>query len=169
MPFLQIGLMIAAAFLVQALMGFFQIKNFAKHYREVRRRGRVLIGKNPRRFRSGSLMLIGLDSAGRVQEIRVMKGVSVFSRFRELSLGVGRPIEEIGADHDALQRLSRTERECLLNAYRNFINFKTHNLSVEDFDTSSVSIFSLPVFNSLLATGRSKVRKLMRECDRDAI
>ena len=82
MNVLILGIFIAAAFLLQALMGYFQIRNFAHNYHEVRQDGRVLIGKNPRRFRQGSLMLSGLDRDVRIQEIRVMKGFTVYSRFR---------------------------------------------------------------------------------------
>ncbi|MCP9304943.1 transcriptional regulator GutM [Lacticaseibacillus paracasei] len=149
MNILILGIFIAAAFLLQALMGYFQIRNFAHNYHEVRQDGRVLIGKNPRRFRQGSLMLIGLDHDDRIQEIRVMKGLTVFSRFRDVNQFDGELVAEVGADYTALQKLSRTERECFLNAYRNYVNYKTNNLSFEDFDTSRVSMFSLPIFNEI--------------------
>lgn len=149
MNVLILGIFIAAAFLLQALMGYFQIRNFAHNYHEVRQDGRVLIGKNPRRFRQGSLMLIGLDHDDRIQEIRVMKGLTVFSRFRDVNQFGGELVAEVGADYTALQKLSRTERECFLNAYRNYVNYKTNNLSFEDFDTSRVSMFSLPIFNEI--------------------
>lgn len=149
MNVLILGIFVAAAFLLQALMGFFQIRNFAHNYHEVRQSGRVLIGKNPRRFRQGSLMLIGLDQDDRIHEIRVMKGMTVFSRFRDVDRFDGESVAEVGADYTALQKLSRTERECFLNAYRNYVNFKTNNLSFEDFDTSRVSMFALPIFSEI--------------------
>ena len=149
MNILILGIFVAAAFLLQALMGYFQIRNFARNYHAVRQEGRVLIGKNPRRFRQCSLMLIGLDHDDRIQEIRVMKGLSVFSRFREVAQFDGELVAEVGADYTALQKLSRTERECFLNAYRNYVNYKTNNLSFEDFDTSRVSMFALPIFNEI--------------------
>ena len=149
MNVLILGIFVAAAFLLQALMGYFQIRNFAHNYHEVRQGGRVLIGKNPRRFRQVSLMLIGLDHDDRIQEIRIMKGLTVFSRFREVDRFDGESVAEVGADYTALHKLSRTERECFLNAYRNYVNYKTNNLSFEDFDTSRVSMFSLPIFSEI--------------------
>ena len=106
MNILILGIFVAAAFLLQALMGYFQIRNFARNYHAVRQEGRVLIGKNPRRFRQGSLMLIGLDHNDRIQEIRVMKGLTVFSRFREIAQFDGELVAEVGADYTALQKLS---------------------------------------------------------------
>ncbi|RXT30697.1 transcriptional regulator [Lacticaseibacillus chiayiensis] len=149
MNVLILGIFVAAAFLLQALMVYFQIRNFAHNYHEVRQGGRVLIGKNPRRFRQGSLMLIGLDPDDRIQEIRIMKGLTVFSRFREVDRFDGESVAEVGADYATLHKLSRTERECFLNAYRNYVNYKTNNLSFEDFDTSRVSMFSLPIFSEI--------------------
>lgn len=35
------------------------------------------------------------------------------------------------------------------DAYRNYVNYKTNNLSFEDFDTSRVSMFALPIFNEI--------------------
>lgn len=45
-PLVYLGLMLVAAFLLQGLFGFIQIKNFSENYRIMRQQGRVLIGKN---------------------------------------------------------------------------------------------------------------------------
>ena len=69
-----IGLIVVGAFLLQGLFGIFQIKNFSRNYRELRLLGpyRILIGKNPKRFFSGSLMLIAIDNDGNIKEARLM-------------------------------------------------------------------------------------------------
>jgi DNA-binding transcriptional regulator of glucitol operon len=146
---LILGLFVAGAFFIQAFMAFFQVRNFARNYHQVRQAGRVLIGKNPRRFRAGSLMLVGLDQEDRIGEIRIMQGLTVFSRFREMPGYEGMLIAELGADYEKLQKMGRTQRECLLNAYRNYVNYKTNNLSFEDFDTSGPNMLSLPVFSAV--------------------
>ena len=65
-----IGLIVVGAFLLQGLFGIFQIKNFSRNYRELRLLGpyRILIGKNPKRFFSGSLMLIAIDNDGNIKD-----------------------------------------------------------------------------------------------------
>ena len=68
--------------LLQALMGYFQIRNFAR-YHAVRQEGCVLIGKNAA-FSARQSDADWLDHDDRIQEIRVMKGLTVFSRFREV-------------------------------------------------------------------------------------
>ena len=67
-----IGLIVVGAFLLQGLFGIFQIKNFSRNYRELRLLGpyRILIGKNPKRFFSGSLMLIAIDNDGNIKMIK---------------------------------------------------------------------------------------------------
>jgi len=52
------GIVLVLAFLFQGIMGFFQIKNFSRNFSEVRQQGKVLIGKNPKHFQSGTLMLM---------------------------------------------------------------------------------------------------------------
>lgn len=162
MNVLVIGLFIAAAFLCQTVLAFFQVRNFAQNYHEVREEGRILIGKNPHRFRAGSLMLIGLDDEDRIQQIRIMKGISVFDRFKRKDTYNGELLMELTADYTKLHKMSRTERECILNAYRNFVNFKTNNLSFADFDTSGPNLLEMPVFNNGFSKMKLVTKKLMR-------
>lgn len=58
--------------------------------------------------------------------------------------------------------MRRTERECILNAYRNFINYKTNNLSFSDFDTSGPNLLELPVFTGIFNKTKLMTQKLIR-------
>ncbi|CAH0417860.1 transcriptional regulator GutM [Periweissella ghanensis] len=157
-----IGVFIAVAFLIQTVLAFFQIRNFARTFHKVRQDGRILIGKNPRRFRSGSLMLVGLDADDRIRQIQVMKGISVFDRFKQKNTYNGELFIELATDYQTLHKMRRTERECILNAYRNFINYKTNNLSFSDFDTSGPNLLELPVFTGIFNKTKLMTQKLIR-------
>ncbi|AYJ43373.1 transcriptional regulator GutM [Lactiplantibacillus pentosus] len=142
---LYLGIMLVAAFLLQGLFGFIQIKNFTENYRKMRQRGRVLIGKNPKRFQAGTILLLVIDREGNIQEARVMKGITIFVKFKPLSRVVGRNIVDIATDYEFMIGVDRLTRGCILNAYRNFVNFKTNQLSYEDLNTS-IDIFAMPMF-----------------------
>lgn len=145
-----IGLIVVGAFLLQGLFGIFQIKNFSRNYRELRLLGpyRILIGKNPKRFFSGSLMLIAIDNDGNIKEARLMQGVTVFAKFRTLKKLEGKNIAVLTADYQELKRMNKLTRQCLLNAYKTFVDFKTQKLSASAYDTS-VNVFNMPLFTKI--------------------
>ncbi|WP_159255902.1 transcriptional regulator GutM [Lactiplantibacillus pentosus] len=142
---LYLGIMLVAAFLLQGLFGFIQIKNFSENYRKMRQRRRVLIGKNPKRFQAGTILLLAIDREGDIKEARVMKGITIFVKFKPLSRVVGRNIVDIATDYEFMIGVDHLTRGCILNAYRNFVNFKTNQLSHEDLNTST-DIFAMPMF-----------------------
>ncbi|WP_080872020.1 transcriptional regulator GutM [Oceanobacillus timonensis] len=78
-------IILAVGFVVQYLFGFVQIKHFTKHYTELRENGRVAIGRRPAVIRSGTLVLFQLNNKNEIEEARYMQGVTVFSRFKQLT------------------------------------------------------------------------------------
>ncbi|VDG20869.1 sorbitol operon activator [Lactobacillus plantarum WCFS1] [Lactiplantibacillus mudanjiangensis] len=145
---LYLGIGLVAAFLLQGLLGFIQIKNFSQNYRELRQHGRVLIGKNPKRLQAGSLLLLAIDLDGNIKEARIMKGVTIFAHFKQLPLLKQHNIVVVAADNEMMQQVDKLTRGCILNAYRNFVNFKTGQLAYDDLNTN-VNIFSMPLFEKI--------------------
>ncbi|KRL97710.1 transcriptional regulator GutM [Liquorilactobacillus satsumensis] len=142
------GLLLAGAFILQGLFGFFQIKNFTRNYHELRKQGKVLIGRNPKKFRAGSLILMALDGTGKIKEARIMKGVTVFAKFKKIGRLHEKQLQEVAADYDYLAGFDRLTRRCILDAYRNYINFQTGKMEAGAFNTS-VNLFSLPLLARL--------------------
>lgn len=165
MNILFISLLIGAVFLLQSILGFLQVKNFVKEFRRMCKYGKVLIGKNPKKFRAGSLLLLRIDSNANIEEAKIMKGVTIFARFKELKVIEGKSLPILAASYDDLQKIDFLTRECLLNAYRNYINFKTGKMSRSDLDTST-NFLSLPVFemwkDELFAKFRLVRRKVIK-------
>ncbi|KAA9030008.1 transcriptional regulator [Niallia endozanthoxylica] len=75
---------IAGAFLVQMGLGFFQLKHFSKAYAELRRIGKVAIGKKPGKIRSGTIVLFAVSKSGRILKAKKMQGVTVMATFKDL-------------------------------------------------------------------------------------
>ncbi|KRL06011.1 sorbitol operon activator [Liquorilactobacillus oeni DSM 19972] len=142
------GLFIATAFIMQGILGIFQIKNFTRNYHELRIQGKVLVGRNPQKIRSGSLILMSLDNTGKIKEARIMKGVTIFAKFKELEKLTGQQLQIIAADYNYLKSFDNLTRSCLLDAYKNYVNFKTGKMDEKAFDTT-VNIFSMPLFTRL--------------------
>lgn len=84
MNLFMIMIFIAGAFLVQMGLGFLQIKHFSKAYGELRRMGKVAIGKKPGKVRSGTIVLFAVSKSGRILKAKKMQGVTVMATFKDL-------------------------------------------------------------------------------------
>lgn len=146
MNLLYISLMLGVAFLLQSLLGFMQIKNFAKVYSKMAKKGKVLIGKNPKTFKAGTVILLNIDKDANIKDAKIMSGITVFAKFKDLSSLKGENLVMLASDYQKINRYSKLTKECLLNAYRNYVNYKTGQLSRTDLDTST-NFLSLPIFS----------------------
>jgi glucitol operon activator protein len=79
-----IMIFIAGAFVVQMGLGFLQIKHFSKAYAELRRIGKVAIGKKPGRIRAGTIVLFAVSNSGKILKAKKMQGVTVMATVKDL-------------------------------------------------------------------------------------
>lgn len=138
------GIILVAAFLLQGLLGLRQIKNFSNTFHKLRVLAPVAIGKNPKKLRSGTLILVAVDNNGSIKEAQMMKGVTIFAKFKELKALKNKNLAEVASSYDQLKRFDKLTRVCLLDAYKNYINYRTNKLKPQDIDTS-IKIWSLPM------------------------
>ena len=94
-----IFLIALSLFTMQAVGGYFQIRDYKKAVRRVHKLGNVGIGQKKGRFLSGYLVLIACDSRGTITGVEVMEGLSFLTKFkpRENVCGrrmVGASVEE---------------------------------------------------------------------------
>lgn len=84
MNMIMVMIFIAGAFLVQMGLGFLQIQHFSKAYAEMRRIGKVAIGKKPGKIRSGTIVFFAVSKSGRILKAKKMQGVTVMATFKDL-------------------------------------------------------------------------------------
>ncbi len=77
---LKLGLVVAAAFVLQIVLSSIQMRHFAKEFTAMRRRGRVACGRQAGGFHAGAIVLFLLDGAGVIQEGKMLMGVTCFAR-----------------------------------------------------------------------------------------
>ncbi|NRD76870.1 transcriptional regulator GutM [Bacillus sp. BRMEA1] len=78
-------ILIAGAFIVQAGLGFLQIQHFSKAYAELRRIGKVAIGKKPGRIRAGTIVMFAVTDSGRILKAKKLQGVTVMAQVKDLN------------------------------------------------------------------------------------
>lgn len=163
---ITIFIVIAGAFLLQTILGFEQLRDFSRTYHELNQNGKVLVGKNPKRVRAGTLLLLNIDEEANIYQARIMKGVTIFARFKEYEALENKSLPLLASSYEEMSKFDRLEQECILNAYRNYVNYKNGKLSESDFDTSRQSIFALPVVEVIgndLKIGATRLKKCLKK------
>lgn len=104
------------------LFGLMQIKDFNKNYIELRRIGKVAIGRKKGYLQAGTIVLILIDEKGIVISSRKMQGVSVFARVRKFKGLEGRPLSDITKEE--LKCFNKLLRVAILDAIKIYNIFK---------------------------------------------
>lgn len=78
-----IFLAIFFAISIQALLTFFQIKNYNNEISRLKKMGRVGIGSVKGKLSKGIVVLLCVDNENKILSIAKMEGLSVFARFKE--------------------------------------------------------------------------------------
>lgn len=82
----KVLLVVFAAFVLQAVGGWYQIKNYRKTVREIHKLGNVGIGQKKGKFFNGNIVMIAADSEGVIKGVVILDGISFLAKFH--------PIEE---------------------------------------------------------------------------
>ncbi|MEH7416316.1 transcriptional regulator GutM [Neobacillus drentensis] len=79
-----IMIFMAGAFIFQMVLGYLQIKHFSKAYAELRRIGKVAIGKKPGKFRSGTIVMFAVTNSGKILKAKRIQGVTVMAKVKDM-------------------------------------------------------------------------------------
>lgn len=112
------------------IFGLLQIKDFNKNYIELRKLGKVAIGRKKGRLSSGTIVLIRIQDDGRVVESRKMQGVTVIARVKPFNGLEGLNIGEI-AESD-LKDFNKPLKKAVLDAVKNYNKFKLEEVKKEE-------------------------------------
>ena len=77
-------LVIFVLFVVQAVGGYFQVKDYRRAVRRVHQLGNVGIGQK-KRFLSGNIVMIACDSSGIITGGEIMEGLSFLTKFKPIT------------------------------------------------------------------------------------
>ncbi|UTR10217.1 transcriptional regulator GutM [Evansella sp. LMS18] len=81
---LLLGGLMALAWLVQSVFGFFQIKNFNQNYIEMRAKGRVAIGRRKGMLTAGTVVMLAINKKNEIIDARKMEGLTVLARVKPM-------------------------------------------------------------------------------------
>ncbi|MBD1379514.1 transcriptional regulator GutM [Metabacillus arenae] len=111
-------LLIGAAWLLQSILGYLQIKHFNKKYAELRKIGRVAIGKKTGMFRAGTVVMFAIDRNANILKSAKMQGVTVFSKVKKLKGFEGKNLLKISENE--FNRVDKLTSLAIKDAMRSY-------------------------------------------------
>lgn len=115
------GLFVIAAYLFQLLLGLRQLKHFNAVYANLRRQGRVAIGRRAGKIRAGTIVMFALDQSGKVLDARQMQGVTVAARFKPMPAYIGQDIHYFDRYNPLIRRENKLLRLAIEDAREVFL------------------------------------------------
>lgn len=108
-----------ALFAMQAIGGFFQIRDYKKTIRRVHKLGNVGFGQKKGRFFNGHLVLLACDSKRIITGCEVLDGKTFISKFHPIDTLLGKPL--VGVSIDEFLQDFRAMAEKKQKQYRGYI------------------------------------------------
>ncbi|SES10721.1 transcriptional regulator GutM [Streptococcus gallolyticus] len=87
-----LGLVIILAYVIQFFLGLRQIKHFNQVYANLRKKGRVAIGRRSGKLKSGTIVMFAIDKKGIVLTAKKMQGVTIMAHFKDMPDYIGQDI-----------------------------------------------------------------------------
>ena len=119
---LWLALIAVLMWVLQLVLSILQFRRCAAHVKEMRREGRVAIGKAKGRFAAGAIVLFVIDPACNIVRGEIMKGVTVFAGFRPFDDFNGRNLLDL-AEAD-VAAYDRQTRRAVLGAREEYIIYQ---------------------------------------------
>lgn len=104
-----LGAVVILAYILQIILGLRQLKHFNTTYSELRKKGRVAIGRRAGKIKAGTIVMFAVDKSGKVLDARRMQGVTVAARFKTMPDYIGQDIHYF----DTYNPLIRKENKLL--------------------------------------------------------
>ncbi|MBF0830769.1 transcriptional regulator GutM, partial [Staphylococcus aureus] len=86
--------------------------HFNQTYSEMKKLGRVAIGRRSGRIKAGTIVLFAIDKKGQVLDARRMQGITVAARFKQMPDCIGQDLHYL----DSYNPLVRKENKLLQTA-----------------------------------------------------
>lgn len=119
MIFWTVLISLGIAYVLQFLLTMIQMKDFNLNFRDLRKMGRVAIGKKKGGFVAGSIVMFAIDDKGIILKGMCLSGVTVLARFKEINDFNGVDITTI--TEDQVKPYSKQVQKAILDASSNYI------------------------------------------------
>lgn len=125
------GAFALVAYGLQVLFGMKQIKHFNQIYLEMRRKGKVAIGRRSGKIKAGTIVMFAIDHKRIIIDARKMQGVTVLAKFRLLPQYIGTDIHYIDSYHPLVRTENKLVQQAMANAREIYLRVELGNYQEE--------------------------------------
>ncbi|WP_059102982.1 transcriptional regulator GutM [Shouchella shacheensis] len=119
MTILIVALCLGLGFLLQSVLGFWQMKNFNQQYTLMRSEGKVAIGRSRGFIRTGVVLLLSVDKQANIVRAEKMQGLTIFARFKPVDALANQPLFRTSPEVEGkLDRFSKKALDDARHVYR---------------------------------------------------
>lgn len=124
-------------FILQALGGYYQVKNYRATVREIHKLGNVGIGQKKGKFFNGNIVMVASDSDGIIKGVVILDGITFLSKFLRRRI-FGKPLvgSSIYSFLEVTDGFDKKERKQYMDGIRAFEALRTRFEAQEDSDES---------------------------------
>ena len=120
MNILALGILFILAFILQYGLTYIQMNSFKRSYSELRRKGRVVIGRKKGSLRAGAIVMFAIDKDNKIITGEAMQGVTVIARFKKFEYFNGINVATIDIEDCKAIRLSKSLTSAVLDGVTTF-------------------------------------------------
>lgn len=150
--------LMGAAFVVQYILTFRQLKNFSAAYGRMRKTGnRAAIGRFAGKIRAGAVVIFSIDKDGNIEAGEMMQGVTVFARFKPFDVFNGENVANLDEEKCRGEHLSVSLTRAVTDAsynYRHVMNGEEIPVPPSPMKRAGMAV------SGLFASGSKSIRKL---------
>ena len=93
-----------------SILTYKQAKDFTISFNEIRKFGNVSVGKDKQYFIYGVILILACDNNGYITKGKIMKGFSVFARFKDFDVLNGQSIYDLKEEEEEKMKKIRSKR-----------------------------------------------------------
>ncbi|GMA98831.1 transcriptional regulator GutM [Pelosinus sp. IPA-1] len=112
----------AGVWLLQGVLGVWQTRHFNQGFKQLRKEGRVVVGKSKGRMSAGVVVMFCLATDGKIIRGEKMAGVTSFARLKPFSVFNHWDLLELTPS--ACGGLDNATRKAVLQAVKNYQEFR---------------------------------------------
>ena len=122
-----LGAVVIVAYILQIIFGLKQLKHFNTTYSELRKKGRVAIGRRSGKIKAGTIVMFAVDRKGMILDAKRMQGVTVVARFKPMPSYIGQDIHYLDTYNPVVRKENKLLQIAIEDARELFLRIEGGN------------------------------------------
>ncbi len=134
-------LLAAGMWILQGVLGFWQLRHFNQRFKLLRKEGRVVIGKSKGRVTAGVVLMFCLDQDCNIIRGEKMEGFSIFARLKPFNCF--NHLNLLALEEGKCYGLDKSASKAVMNAienYKAFINIAKSGMEVAGTENTRITV-----------------------------